>query len=84
VAWALEAAQIFFVLCGCAASGWALGFVMAYRRGVDDAAVHDGIRAARRVDRDKKEPRQPATTGLSSQHHDAPRETESAIVNSRG
>jgi hypothetical protein len=70
---ALEAAWIFFIVCGCVASGWALGFGMGYRRGVDDATTHNGIGADRRVE---------TGTGLSSQR-DAPRATESAIVNSQ-
>ena len=49
LAWALEAARIFFVVCGCAVSRWALGFGMGYRRGVDDATTHDGIKADHRV-----------------------------------
>ena len=36
MAWALEAARIFFVVCGCTVCGWALGFGMGYRRGVND------------------------------------------------
>jgi hypothetical protein len=39
LAWALEAARIFFVLCGCAVRACALRFGMGYRRGVDDADV---------------------------------------------
>jgi len=50
LAWALEAARISLVLFGCGASGWALGFGMGYRRGVDNAATHDGIKATCRVD----------------------------------
>ena len=49
MAWALGAARIFFVVCGCAVYGWALGFGMGYRRGVDDAATHNGIRADYRL-----------------------------------
>jgi hypothetical protein len=45
---ALEAAWIFFVVCGCVASGWALGFGMGYRRGVDEAATRDGLGADQR------------------------------------
>jgi hypothetical protein len=41
--WALGAARIFFVVCGCAVCGSAVGFGMGYRRGVDDAATHNGI-----------------------------------------
>jgi hypothetical protein len=79
-AWALEAARILVVLCGCAVCGWALGFRMGYRRGVDDAATHDGLGTDQRPHGElKSEPHRPATV-LSSQH-DAPRETDSAIVN---
>ena len=48
LAGALEAARIFFILCGCAVCAWALGFGMSYRRGVDDAATHDGLGADQR------------------------------------
>jgi len=49
MAWALEAARIFFVVCGCAVCGWAAGFGMGYRRGVNDAATtHNGIGADQR------------------------------------
>jgi hypothetical protein len=68
----LEAAWIFFIVCGCVASGCALGFGMGYRRGVNDDITHNGIDADRR--------RVETGTGLSSQH-DAPRETETAIAN---
>jgi hypothetical protein len=47
---ALEAAWIFFVICGCVTSGWALGFGMGYRRGVNDAVSHDRISADHRID----------------------------------
>jgi hypothetical protein len=49
LAWALEAARVFFVVCGCVVSGWAVVFGMGYRRGVDDATTHDGIKADHRV-----------------------------------
>ena len=52
MAWALEAARIFFVVCGCAVCGWALGLGMGYRREVDDAVTHNGIRADQRVNGD--------------------------------
>jgi hypothetical protein len=68
----LEAAWIFFIVCGCVASGWALGFGMGYRRGVSEATTHNGIDADRRVE---------TGTGLSSQR-DVPRATESPIVSS--
>jgi hypothetical protein len=37
--WALEAARIWLVVFGCAAGGWAIGFAMGYRRGVNDALI---------------------------------------------
>jgi hypothetical protein len=49
MAWALGAARIFFVVCGCAVCGWALRFGMGYGRGVDYAATHNGIGADHRV-----------------------------------
>jgi len=39
VAWALEAAWIWLIVFGCALGGWALGFGMGYRRGVNDAII---------------------------------------------
>ena len=39
--WALEVARIWLAVFGCAAAGWALGFGMGYRRGVNDAIAHD-------------------------------------------
>ena len=48
MAWALGAARIFFVVCGCAVCVWALGFAMGYRKEVDEAATHDGLGADRR------------------------------------
>ena len=35
--WALEVARIWLIVFGCAAAGWAAGFGMGYRRGVNDA-----------------------------------------------
>jgi hypothetical protein len=35
--WAFEAVRICLVIFGCAAAGWAVGFGMGYRRGVNDA-----------------------------------------------
>lgn len=40
-AWALEAARIWFIIFGCAAAAWAIGFGMGYRRGVRDAIADD-------------------------------------------
>jgi hypothetical protein len=37
LAWTLEAIRIWLVVFGCAAGGWAIGFAMGYRRGVNDA-----------------------------------------------
>jgi hypothetical protein len=36
LAWALEAARICLLIFGCGVGGWALGFGMRYRRGVND------------------------------------------------
>jgi hypothetical protein len=35
--WALEVARICLAIFGYAAAGWAVGFGMGYRRGVNDA-----------------------------------------------
>ena len=35
--WAFEAARVWLVVFACAAAGWAVGFGMGYRRGVNDA-----------------------------------------------
>ena len=45
-AWTLEICVVIF---GCAAGGWALGFGMGYRRGVNDAINDDIIRADHRI-----------------------------------
>jgi hypothetical protein len=37
--WAFEAARIWIIVFGCALGGWALGFGMGYRRGVNDAII---------------------------------------------
>jgi len=39
--WVIEAARICLLVFGCAAAGWALGFGMGYRRGVNDATVSE-------------------------------------------
>jgi hypothetical protein len=44
LAWALGAVWIFFTVCG-----WALRFGMGYRRGMDEAATHDGRGADHRI-----------------------------------
>jgi len=41
LAWTLEAVRIWLVVFGCAAGGWAIGFAMGYRRGVNDAICDD-------------------------------------------
>ena len=52
VVWALEAARICLVMLGCAVAGWAVGFGMGYRRGVNDAMTGDIVRADHRVNAD--------------------------------
>jgi hypothetical protein len=47
--WAIEAARACLVVFGCAASGWAVGFGMGYRRGVNDAVARDIACADQRV-----------------------------------
>ena len=42
---ALEIARICLVVLGCAAAGWAVGFGMGYRRGVNDSIVGDIFKA---------------------------------------
>jgi len=37
--WALEVARIWIIVFACAAGGWAIGFAMGYRRGVNDAII---------------------------------------------
>jgi len=49
MAWAIEAARLCFLIFGCAAAGWAVGFGMGYRRGVNDAVAHDIACADQRV-----------------------------------
>jgi hypothetical protein len=39
LAWTLEAVRIWLVVFGCTAGGWAIGFAMGYRRGVNDALI---------------------------------------------
>jgi hypothetical protein len=47
--WALEIARIWLAVLGCAAAGWAMGFGMGYRRGVNDAKTGDMIKAGHRM-----------------------------------
>jgi len=49
MAWAFEAARVCFLIFGCAAAGWAVGFGMGYRRGVNDAIGQDVACADHRV-----------------------------------
>ena len=50
--WALEIARIWLAVLGCAAAGWAMGFGMGYRRGVNDAIAHDISCADHRISAD--------------------------------
>ena len=52
MAWAIEAARLCFLIFGCAAAGWAVGFGMGYRRGVNDAKTGDIIKAGYRMNAD--------------------------------
>ena len=47
--WAIEAARICLLVFGCVAAGWAVGFGMGYRRGVNDAIAHEIACAEQRV-----------------------------------
>jgi hypothetical protein len=47
--WALEVARICLAIFGYAAAGWAVGFGMGYRRGVNDAKTGDIIKAGHRM-----------------------------------
>ena len=46
---AIEAARVCLLVFGCAAAGWAVGFGMGYRRGVNDALALDIACAVQRV-----------------------------------
>ena len=46
---ALEIARICLVVLGCAAAGWAVGFGMGYRRGVNDSIAADILKAEHRI-----------------------------------
>jgi hypothetical protein len=46
---ALEAARIWLGIFGCAAAGWAVGFGMGYRRGVNDAMKDNILKADHRI-----------------------------------
>jgi len=45
----LEIARICLVVLGCAAAGWAVGFGMGYRRGVNDSIAADIFKAEHRI-----------------------------------
>jgi hypothetical protein len=47
--WALEVARICLAIFGSVAAGWAVGFGMGYRRGVNDAIANDISCADQRV-----------------------------------
>ena len=47
--WVIEAARICLLVFGCMAAGWAVGFGMGYRRGVNDAKTGDIIEAGQRM-----------------------------------
>jgi hypothetical protein len=50
--WALEVARICLAVFGGVAAGWAVGFGMGYRRGVNDAIAHDIACADHRISAD--------------------------------
>jgi hypothetical protein len=47
--WALEIARICLAIFGLAAAGWAVGFGVGYRRGVNDVKTGDIIMAGHRM-----------------------------------
>ena len=47
--WALETARVWLLVFGCAAGGWAAGFGMGYRRGVNDGLMGNILKAEHRV-----------------------------------
>jgi hypothetical protein len=49
---ALEMARICLAIFGLATAGWAVGFGMGYRRGVNDAKTGDIIKAGFRMNAD--------------------------------
>ena len=48
----LDVVRICLATFGCVAAGWAVGFGMGYRRGVNDAIAHDIACADHRVSAD--------------------------------
>lgn len=47
--WAFEVARICLAIFGWGAAGWAVGFGMGYRRGVNDTIAHEICCAEHRV-----------------------------------
>ncbi len=47
--WAFEVARVCLAMLGCVAAGWAVGFGMGYRRGVNDTIAREIGRAEHRV-----------------------------------
>ena len=50
--WALEVARICLAIFGYAAAGWAVGFGMGYRRGVNDAITGGARKPDHRLEGD--------------------------------
>ena len=50
--WTFEIARICLSIFGCVAAGWAVGFGMGYRRGVNDAIAHNIACADHRISAD--------------------------------
>ena len=50
--WALEVARVWLVVFGCAAAGWAVGFGMGYRRGVNGAITGGADKPDHRLEGD--------------------------------
>jgi hypothetical protein len=50
--WALEVARVWLVVFGCAAAGWAVGFGMRYRRGVNGAITGGANKPDHRLEGD--------------------------------
>jgi len=50
--WAFEAARVWLVVFACAAAGWAAGFGMGYRRGVNDAITGGAGKPDHRLEED--------------------------------
>ena len=50
--WALDVARVWLVVFACAAAGWAAGFGMGYRRGVNDAITGAAGKPDHRLEED--------------------------------